>query len=116
VKASRKMRLKAQLIVLLVSALVAEVTTLFFSIVTQAVTGEVSPAAFVLFGVVTLKLTHRWVLVDVDNAFEVAVSKRNVLLAGTPPHITHIESTCPRRWFVLLHIQLHPELIDSDFE
>jgi hypothetical protein len=109
------MRLKAQLKVLLLSALAAEVTALFFSIVTQAATGEVSPAEFGLFGAVTLALAHRWVLVDVNNAFEAAVSKHYVLLAGAPPHITHIDSTCPRRWFVLLHIQLHPELIDSDF-
>jgi hypothetical protein len=58
------MRLKEQLKALLVSGLVAEVTALFFSVVTQAATREVSPVAFGLFGVVTLALAHRWVLVD----------------------------------------------------
>jgi hypothetical protein len=92
------MRLKAQLKVLLVS------TALFFSIVTQAATGEVSSVAYGFFGAVTLALAYRWVLVDADNAFKAAVSKRQVLLAGAPAHVTHIDSTCPRRWFVLLHI------------
>lgn len=114
-KATRKIRLKAQLKVLLVSALVTEVAALCFSIVTQAATGEVFPAAFGLFSAVTLALAHRWVMVDVGNAFQAAVSKHHVLLEGTTPHITQIDSSCPRRWFVLLHIQLHPELIDSDF-
>ncbi|EGD05998.1 hypothetical protein B1M_03589 [Burkholderia sp. TJI49] len=110
------MRLKAELQVLVVAGLVTEAAALCFSSVTQAATGEVHPFAFGLFCAMTFALVHRWVLADADDAFKTAVLNCHVQLEGTPPHITYIDSTCPRRWYVLLYIFIRPELIDQDVE
>lgn len=83
--------------------------------------GEGSPFVNATFGwsvlpsIDLLALAHRWVLVDADNAFKAAVSKGHVLLAGASPHVTYIDSAFPGRWLVVLHVQLHPELIDAGF-
>ncbi|MGU7844127.1 hypothetical protein ACV22V_32330, partial [Burkholderia sp. AW33-5] len=60
-------------------------------------------------------LAYRWVLAETEDAFTAAVVNRHVRLMGIPPHITYISESCPRRRFVLLHIQTHPELIDPEF-
>jgi hypothetical protein len=116
VNANAKMRVKARLIVLLVAALVTQVTTLAISIVLGAAGTEVPPIPFAIFACITLTLAQRWILVDAENAFAEAVAKRHVRLSGAPAHVTSIATTCPRRWFVLLHVKLHPELLDLDFE
>jgi hypothetical protein len=116
VKADAKMRFKARLIVLLVAALVTQVTTLVISILVGAAGTKVPPIPFAIFACITLALAQRWILVDAAKAFGEAVAKRQVLLQGAPPRITSIASTFPRRWFALLHVQLHPELLDTDFE
>jgi len=116
VNPNAKMRFKARLIVLLVAALVTQVTTLVISILVGAAGTKVPPIPFAIFACITLALAQRWILVDTANAFGQAVAKRQVLLEGTPPHLTFIASTCSRRWFVLLHVHLHPELLDTAFE
>ena len=115
-KARGKTRFKARLIVLLVASLVTQVTTLVISVVVGAAGTKVPPIPFAIFACITLALAQRWILVDTANAFAEAVAKSHVLLSGAPPHVSFIASTCPRWWFVLLHVQLHPELLDLDLE
>src|SRR5471032_1464582 len=103
------MRFKARLIVLLGAALVTQVTTLVISILVGAAGTKVPPIPFAIFACITLALAQRWILVDAAKAFGEAVAKRHVLLQGAPPRIMSIASTFPRRWFVLLHVQSHPE-------
>ncbi|MGV7242352.1 hypothetical protein [Caballeronia sp. M23-90] len=110
------MRFKARLLVLLVAALVTQVTTFIISILVNAVGTNVPAIPFAIFACITLALTQRWILVDAAKAFGEAVAKRHVLLQGDPPQITFIVATCPKRWFVLLHIQLHPELLGQGSE
>lgn len=76
--------------------------------------GEISPAAFGLFGGATVLLAHRWILVDMRRAFDKAVAQHHVVLEGSPPHIMKIAPTFPGYWLAMLYIQLHPELIDED--
>ena len=116
VTANGKTRFKARLTVLLVASIVTQVTTLAISILVGAAGTEVPPIPFAIFACVTLALAQRWILVDAENAFAEAVAKRHVRLSGAPPHVTSIATTCPRRWFVLLHVQLQPELLDLALE
>ncbi|SAL08016.1 hypothetical protein AWB81_08510 [Caballeronia arationis] len=61
-------------------------------------------------------MAYVWVRVDAKKAFLAAVDTRQVGTDGTPPPITYISPICSRRWLVLLYVQLHPELIDIDFD
>ncbi|AJZ56159.1 hypothetical protein [Paraburkholderia fungorum] len=115
-KAASKIRFKARLIVLLIGLLVTEITVLTISILVGLEGTKVPPMPFAVFACVTLALAQRWVIVDAANAFEEATRNRKVILAGLPPQLVSISQTCSRRWFVLLHVRLHPELIDPDLD
>jgi hypothetical protein len=115
-KAASKIRFKARLIVLLIGLLVTEITVLTISILVCLEGTKVPPMPFAVFACVTLALAQRCVIVDAANAFEEATRNRKVILAGLPPQLVSISQTCSRRWFVLLHVRLHPELIDPDLD
>ena len=112
-KAAPRLKLKAQLTIVLVAGCIMQACALLFYIVAGLTVGAISPVAFALFGAATALLAHRWVQVDVRKAFDKAVEQRQVVLEGNPPHITHIAGTFSGRWLALLYIQLHPELIDE---
>jgi hypothetical protein len=111
-----KARLRAQFTVSPVAALLAEAAALGLSIVIQATIGNIPPAAFGAFGGLTILLARRWVLVDARQAFSAAVERHQVLVEGTPPQFIYMAPACPRRWLVVPHVQLQPELIDADVE
>ena len=115
-KQVRKARVRAQLTGLLVAALLAEAVALGLTIASQATIGNIPPAAFGASGGLTILLARRWVLVDARKAFSAAVERHQALVEGTPPQIIYMARACPRRWLVVLHVQLHPELIDADVE
>ncbi|MFM0197983.1 hypothetical protein PQQ65_33410 [Paraburkholderia strydomiana] len=106
-------RLKARLTVLLAALVITEVSALVFSLAATLTTGGISPVAFDLFSAATLLLAQRWVRLDARRAFGTAVRKRYVILAGTPPRIIRVSPTFPGRWLALLHIRLHPELVED---
>lgn len=114
-KASDALRFKAQLTIWLVAELLTLAITLLFSVALHASGQDVTATAFSIFGALTLVMAYIWVRVDAKKAFAVAVAMRQVSADGTPPHITYISRSFPHRWLVLLYVQLHPELIDSDF-
>ena len=99
-----------------VAALITQVTTLAISILVGAAGTKVPPIPFAIFCLYHARSRTAMILVDAAKAFGEAVAKRHVLLQGVPPRITSIASTFPRPWFVLLHVQLHPQLLDTDFE
>ncbi|WP_454808354.1 hypothetical protein [Paraburkholderia fungorum] len=113
IKAAPGLRLKAQLTTLLVAGCITEMCALVLSILAGLTVGDMSPTAFGLFGGATVLLAHRWVLVDVREAFDKAVAQHHVVLEGSPPHIVQIARTFPGRWLAMLYVQLHPELIDE---
>jgi hypothetical protein len=114
-KTSDTLRFKAQLTIWLVAELLTLAITFLFSVTLHASGQDVPATAFATFGVLTLLMAYIWVRVDARKAFAVAIEMRQVSTDGTPPHITYISRSFPQRWLVLLYVQLHPELIDSDF-
>lgn len=55
-----------------------------------------------------------WMRADAARAYETAVRLRFVALEGEPAHVVSIANDCPKRWWVLLHIRLHPDVIAAD--
>lgn len=115
-KASEKMRFKAQLVTWLAAQLLTLAVTSLLSITLHASGQDVPAIAFAIFGALTLVMTYVWVRVDAKKAFVAAVETRQVGTAGTPVRVIYISPICSRRWLVLLYVQLHPELIDIDFD
>ena len=114
-KANELMRFKAQLTIWLVAQLLTLAIASLLSVGLHVSGQDVPATAFAIFGAFTLVMAYVWVRVDAKKAFAAAVSMRQVTTHGAPPHITYISPSCPRRWLVLLYVQLHPELIDSGF-
>lgn len=114
-KAGGKMRLKAQLATWLVAQLLTLAVTSLLSIALHASGQDVPLTGFAIFGALTVVMAYVWVRLDAKRAFVAAVDTRQVGIDGIPPRITFISPICSRRWLVLLYVQLHPELIDSDF-
>jgi hypothetical protein len=112
-KAGPRLKLKAQLTIVLAVGCITEICAQLLSVVAGLTVGDMSPTAFGLFGGATVLLVHRLILVDVRKAFDKAVAQHHVVLEGSPPHITQIARTFPGRWLAVLYIQLPPELIDE---
>jgi len=69
------------------------------------------PAAFMTFGAFTTLLIAGWIRYDADRAFQFAAQGRHLGFEGDPPRVISIAQNCPKRWLVLLHIELNPDLI-----
>lgn len=113
VEEKRKLRLRARLIVVLVAATVTQVLTLIASMVTGALHARTPVLPFALFACITFAFAIRWVFVDAANAFASAVANGAIQTEREPPVIVRLPRSCKRYWFVLLHVQLHPELVSS---
>lgn len=69
------------------------------------------PAAFMTFGALTTLLAAGWIRYDAGRAFQFAADHHYLGFEGDPPRVISIAQDCPKRWLVLLHIELNPDLI-----
>jgi hypothetical protein len=67
--------------------------------------------AFITFGALTTLLAAGWVRHDANRAFRFAAEHQYLGFEGDPPRVISIAQDCPKRWLVLLHIELNPDLI-----
>ncbi|MFM0631965.1 hypothetical protein [Paraburkholderia xenovorans] len=112
-KAATRLKLKAQLTILLVAGCITQTCAPLLSMVAGLTVGDISPTVFGLFGGATVLLTHRWIVAHVHKASDRAVAQHQVVLKGSPPHIRQVAGTFPGRWLAVLYVELHPELIDD---
>jgi hypothetical protein len=71
------------------------------------------PAAFMSFGAFTTLLAAGWIRHDAGRAFQFAAVNSYLGFEGNPPRVISIAQDCPKRWLVLLHIELNPGLISD---
>ncbi|CAB3744423.1 hypothetical protein [Paraburkholderia rhynchosiae] len=109
-KSALIVKTQAQLTVALIAGAITQTSALLLSFTVDLSADTVSPTALVLYGAATVLLIYRWVVFDARRAFCEAVKKRQVVLEGSPPHITWICPVFAGRWLARLHIRLHPEL------
>ncbi|RZF24092.1 hypothetical protein EVC45_40670 [Paraburkholderia sp. UYCP14C] len=72
----------------------------------------VSAAVMLAYLVCTAILAMTWAISDAKRAYDNAVKAGYVTLTADSRLVTGIAIDCPWRWLVILHIQLHPMLID----
>ncbi len=113
---TRNQLAKARLVVLLAALQVTQVTVLIASVLVGLAGTSVPRVPFALFAFATFVLARRWVIADAAKAFSDAVRNGQVRLSGTPPRIISIAPSLSRRWLVLLYVQLHPALLNSESE
>jgi hypothetical protein len=67
--------------------------------------------AFITFGALTTLLAAGWTRHDANRAFRFAAEHHYLCFEGDPPRVISIAQDCPKRWLVLLYIELNPDLI-----
>jgi hypothetical protein len=113
-KSQTRLRLRGEFTLLGFALLVTQVMAWMLSTVENFVYGSVSSFWFVVFGALTMPFVIIWIRKDAARAYETAIKKGFLGLEGEPAHVISIANDCPKRWWVLLHIRLHPELIGAD--
>ncbi|SIT50746.1 conserved hypothetical protein [Paraburkholderia piptadeniae] len=110
-KPETRLALQSQVRVGLVAILLAEVLVLLGELASRIMSIDLPASAITVFGVCTVILATGWVRSDARHAYEDAVRAGYVELDDAQAVVLYIAPRCPRRWFVILHIRLHPELI-----
>jgi len=113
-KAQTRLRLTGELSLLGLALLTTEAMAWVLSIVLNVVYGGVPLFWFGAFGLLTMPFVIVRMRADAARAYETAIRRHFVALGGKPAQVVSIANDCPRRWWVLLHIRLHPELIGAD--
>lgn len=79
-----------------------------FAYVAQQIDVGVSPQTISLFSCVTCGLVSLWLQSDARRAFGFARDKGYVKTADDPSQGPQVAPDCPKRWLVMLHIELNP--------
>ncbi|HEX7913861.1 MAG TPA: hypothetical protein VF534_38090 [Paraburkholderia sp.] len=85
-------------------------TTIFTYVVQQLGTPLPSDASW-LFSCVTCGLLTLWLQADARRAFGFARAQGFVKTGGEGAQPLQIAQDCPKRWLVILHIELNPAAI-----
>jgi len=109
-KSQTRLRLTGTFTLLGFAVMVTQAMAWMLSTVVNSAYGSVSPFWFVVFGALTMPFVIIWIRKDAARAYEIATKQGFLGLEGEPPHVISIANDCPKRWWVLLHIRLHPEL------
>jgi hypothetical protein len=113
-KPQTRLRLTGEFTLLGFALLVTQAMAWILSTVVNSTYGSVSPFWFAVFGALTMPFVIIWIRKDAARAYEAAISQGLLGLEGEPAHVVSIANDCPKRWWVLLHLRLHPELIGAD--
>ncbi|MBR8165680.1 hypothetical protein KDW98_31580 [Burkholderia vietnamiensis] len=106
------MRARGWLKVVLVTVAINEIFTVIFAYVAQQVDPGLTVMPTLVFSCATCALVSGWLLVDARNAWHNAKEK-GYLRSGGDEHdddLPTIADHCPKRWLVVLHLELHPDL------
>jgi FtsH-binding integral membrane protein len=113
-KSQTRLRLTGTFTLLGFAVLVTQAMAWMLSTVANFAYGSVPLFWFAAFGALTVPFVIIWIRKDAARSYEIATMQGFLGLEGEPPHVISIANDCPKRWWVSLHIRLHPELIGVD--
>ena len=85
-----------------------QILTAAFAYVAQQIDVGVSHQTITLFSCVTCGLITLWLQSDARRAFGLALEKGYVKTADDTSQGPQVAPDCPKRWLVVLHIELNP--------
>jgi hypothetical protein len=107
------LRLRGIAKIVLVTLGMGELLTIAFSYCAGLTGHGADQGAALLFNFVSCALVSYWLQADARRAYRDA--KANDRLG--PPRARHdapqVDSACPNRWLVVLHLELNPHLLDA---
>jgi len=90
-----------------------QVLTTIFTYVAQQLDAALPHETIWLFSCVTCGLLTLWLQSDARRAFGFAREKGFVKTGGDKKQDLQIAEDCPKRWLVILHIELNPAVIKA---
>lgn len=102
------MMFRGMLKIVLIAIAASQILTTAFTLLARQIDADVSPQIISVFGFVTCGLVSMWLQADARRAFRVAKEKGFVGAARDNEVVPQIAADCPRRWLVMLHVELNP--------
>ncbi|WP_446901191.1 hypothetical protein [Burkholderia sp. YIM B11467] len=102
------LRLRGVMKLTLITIAVAQVLTLAFESLLVAAGFAPEAATLLLFRFVTCALVSFWLQADALRAYQFAAQHGFVTTPGTHGDLIDVAPQCPKRWLVVLSLQLDP--------
>lgn len=110
------MRFRGWLKLALLTFSVDQILTAVFGYATQRIDPGIADFETVIFSCITCFLVSHWLVADARVAWAAAKEQGfigPVQTGGAHGSQLEIASACPRRWLVVLHLELNPQLARS---
>jgi hypothetical protein len=112
-KRDDRIRIRAKATVFGVALCVTEGLAFILSAVARLFDVVTSTVEFGMFGAVTTVLVAGWLKIDAQRAYVFADRSGFLNRDETRSRVKSVREDCPKFWLVVLHLQLHPELMDA---
>lgn len=107
------MRARGLAKVVCITIAVSQVLTTAFAGLAHAFGHDVEPGPLLLFNFVTCALVGFWLQSDAQRAYLDARASGRLRKAPTGDTLPDVPTGCPKRWLVILNIELNPHLLDE---
>ncbi|KVP89010.1 hypothetical protein WJ95_13505 [Burkholderia ubonensis] len=101
--------------VVLVAVVANQILTAAFSSISQQIDPDLTMMPMLVFSCATGVLVGYWLRVDARNAWRHAKEQGYVGSSkpGNGDDLLSVAENCPKRWLVVLHIELNPDLVEA---
>ncbi|AGK49802.1 MULTISPECIES: hypothetical protein [Burkholderia] len=107
------MRMRGLVKVVCITIAVSQALTAAFAGLAHIAGHDVEAGPLLLFNFVTCTLVSYWLQSDAQRAYLDARSSGRLRSAPNDGAPLDVPADCPRRWLVILNIELNPHLLDS---
>jgi hypothetical protein len=104
-------RLRGMVKLVLFAVIIQQILTSLFAYAARLIDPSVPPEAITIFGLATSLVVGFWLQSDARNAYRFATEKGFVTPVDEAHPMLRIKDGCPRKWLVILHIELNPTLV-----
>ncbi len=106
------LRLRGIAKIVLVTLGMGQLLTLAFSYCAGLGDHGVDEGAALLFNFVSCALVSYWLQADARRAYRDAKANDQLGAPRARPAAPLVDAACPKRWLVILHLELNPHLLD----
>jgi len=99
--------------VIAIAFAINQILTLVFTYVAQQIDANLPHQTIWMFSCVTCGLVTLWLQSDARRAFGFARQNGYIKPADDPKQMVQVAQDCPRRWLVILHIELNPAQVSA---
>jgi hypothetical protein len=105
------MRIRGMVKLIALIILCNQALTAIFSYASHAIDPGVTPQIVSGFGLISSLMIGFWLQADARSAYRYATEKKLVIAVDASNPLPRIRNDCPKKWLVMLHIELNPMLV-----